>query len=123
MAVTEQLIRQPEFIEKRTEQLLQSVFGPQGIANTAQTIPAASVAQFQPLQNTVFTAANTAASQGVSSGIGAFQPFLNLGKAQTLDAATTAGVAGQTIAGATGGFDPSTMIDPYMNQYNTYVMD
>ena len=57
MATQEQIIRQAPFIENRTEQLLQSVFGPSGVANVAQTIPAASVAAFQPLQNTAFSAA------------------------------------------------------------------
>jgi hypothetical protein len=126
MAVTEQLIRQPEFIEKRTEQLLQSVFGPQGIANTAQTIPAASVAQFQPLQNTVFTAANTAASQGVSSGIGAFQPFLSSATQQLGAAGTTLGAGIGTIgqgvnqvgqaAGMLGPSGVQQFMDPFQQQ-------
>ena len=60
MAVQEQIIRQPEFIEKRTEQLLESVFGPNGVANVQlkQFLLPVSVAGFQPLQNTaLFSAA------------------------------------------------------------------
>ena len=119
MAVQEHLIRQPEFIEKRAEQLLESVFGPTGVANVAQTIPAASVAQFQPLQNTAFTAAQTAANTGVTSGIGAFQPFLSSATQQLGAAGTTLGAGIGTIGQGVGMVGPSGVqqfMDPYQQQ-------
>ena len=119
MATQEQIIRQAPFIENRTEQLLQSVFGPSGVANVAQTIPAASVAAFQPLQNTAFSAANTAASQGVSSGIGAFQPFLGTATSQLGAAGSTMGAGIGTIGQGVGFTGPSNVqqfMDPYQQQ-------
>ncbi len=130
---TEQIVRQPPYIEERGEQLLASVFGdPNAVQQAGETDEAfkyrkfglSGVSQPVPAQQLAgFTQPQLQAFQAAQQGIGAFQPFLNLGTAQAMDAATTAGVAGQTIAGATEGFDPSTMVDPYMNQYNTYVMD
>ena len=104
MAVTEQIIRQPEFIEQRTEQLLESVFGPQGVANTAMTIPAASVAQF--------TAPQTTAANLATTGVGAYQPYLE-------SAANTQVMAANTALGATQMDDPnitSQFMNPYQQQ-------
>ena len=104
MAVTEQIVRQPEFIEQRTEQLLQSVFGPQGVANTAMTVPQAQVATFQPLQNTAMSMAQ--------SGLGAYQPYLQ-------QASNTQVMAANTALGGTQAYNPSSVslfMDPYQQQ-------
>jgi len=104
MAVTEQIIRQPQFIEQRTEQLLESVFGPQGVANTAMTIPSAQVAQF--------TAPQTTAANLATTGVGAYQPYLE-------SAANTQVMAANTALGATQMYDPnitSQFMNPYQQQ-------
>jgi hypothetical protein len=126
MAVTEQIIRQPQFIEQRTEQLLQSVFGPNGVANAAQTIPAASVAGFQPLQNTaLFSAASDVANANVSSGIGAYQPFLGAAAQQLGAAGTTMGAGLGAIGQGVGMVGPSNVqqfMDPYQQQVTQNVL-
>ena len=105
MAVTEQIIRQPQFIEQRTEQLLESVFGPQGVANTSMNVPAAQVAQFTAPQQ---TAANLA-----TAGVGSYQPFLQ-------SAANTQVMAANTALGGTQMFNPSTT-SQFMNPYQQQV--
>ncbi len=126
MSVQEQIIRQPQFIEDRAEQLLQSVFGPTGVANTAQTIPAASVAQFQPFQNAAISAANTdITGNTISSGIGAYQPFLGAASQQLGAAGTTLGAGIGTIGQGVGMVGPSGVsqfMDPYQSQVTQNVL-
>jgi hypothetical protein len=126
MAVTEQIIRQPQFIEQRTEQLLESVFGPNGVANTAYTVPAASVAGFQPLQNTaLFSAATDVANTNVSSGIGAYQPYLGAAAQQLGAAGTTMGAGLGAIGQGVGMVGPSNVqqfMDPYQQQVTQNVL-
>jgi len=100
---TEQIVRQPPYIEERGEQLLASVFGdPNAVQQAGETDEAFKYRKFglsgvsQPVpaqQLAAFTQPQIDAMNMATQGIGAFQPFLDLGKAQTLDAATTAGVA------------------------------
>ena len=126
MAVQEQIIRQPAFIENRTEQLLESVFGPGGVANTAYTVPAASVAGFQPLQNTaLFSAASDVANTNVSSGIGAYQPYLGAASQQLGAAGTTMGAGLGAIGQGVNMAQPSNIqqfMDPYQQQVTQNVL-
>jgi len=136
--VYEQRTRQPEYIEKRAEQLLTSVYGDPsavqktgesaedfqlrkfGRAGVSQPIPAFQFAGFTPEQKQAF--------QLASSGIGSYAPYLQqagaagaLGLGSTaLGGASLAGAIPQ-IQGATQGFTPTaaTMqqwMDPYQQQ-------
>tara|TARA_R100001509_G_scaffold1855_1_gene1570 strand:- start:1631 stop:2590 length:960 start_codon:yes stop_codon:yes gene_type:complete len=126
MAVQEQIVRQAPFIENRTEQLLQSVFGPQGVANVAYTVPAASVAGFQPLQNTaLFSAASDVANANISSGIGAYQPYLGAASQQLGAAGTTMGAGLGAIGQGVNMVQPSNIqqfMDPYQQQVTQNVL-
>ena len=133
MSVQEQIVRQPEFVEQRSEQLLASVFGDPnatkqpgesdaafnlrkfGISGVAQPIPAQQLAGF--------TQDQLAGMESIRQGIGAFQPFLDRASADLGTASLTGALSGTTLAGAQERFDPTTMVDPYMNQYNTAVID
>jgi hypothetical protein len=129
--VYESRTRQPEYIEKRAEQLLTSVYGDPsavqkegesaedfqlrkfGRAGVSQPIPAFQFAGFTPEQQQAF--------QLASSGIGSYAPYLS-------QAMTSAGLGGASLAGAlpqimgaTQGFTPTaaTMqqwMDPYQQQ-------
>ena len=110
----EQIVRQPEFVEKRSEQLLASVFGdPTAVKQAGET----------DQQFAGFTQDQLAGMDALRGGIGAFQDFVDLGEAAAKDAATTTGAAGTTLAGAQQAFDPSTQIDPFMNEYNQFVTE
>ncbi len=129
--VLEQRTRQPEYIEKRAEQLLTSVYGDPsavqkegesaedfelrkfGRAGVSQPIPAFQFAGFTPEQKQAF--------QLASSGIGAYAPYLQqAGAAGALGLGSTGLGLGSTalgggaltaampqITGATQGFTPT----------------
>tara|TARA_R100001440_G_scaffold46080_1_gene65836 strand:- start:7155 stop:8153 length:999 start_codon:yes stop_codon:yes gene_type:complete len=133
MAVEETRVRQPEFIEQRSEQLLKSVFGDPdavkqagesdsdfnlrkfGLSGVSQPVPGQQIANFSPDQLQAF--------QNIRGGIGAFQPELTAATDAAAAATGTGVLAGQTLAGAQQAFDPSTGISPFMNQYNDFVID
>ncbi len=129
----EQIVRQPEFVEKRSEQLLASVFGdPTAVKQSGETDEQFALRRFgisgvqQPVpgqQVAGFTQDQLAGMDTLRGGIGAFQDFLDLGEASAKDAALTTGAAGTTLAGAQQAFDPSTQIDPFMNEYNQFVTE
>ena len=118
--------RQPEYIEKRTEQLLASVYGDPnatrnqgeseedfnlrkfGRAGIAQPIPGFQFAGFTPEQQQAF--------QLASSGIGSYAPYLQqAGQQAGLGAASQVMGGGQLLAG-TQTYDPSSakaFMDPY----------
>ena len=110
--------RQPEYIEKRTEQLLSSVYGDPnatrnqgeseedfnlrkfGRAGIAQPIPGFQFAGFTPEQQQAF--------QLASSGIGSYAPYLQQAEQQAgLGAASQVMGGGQLLAG-TQTYDPSS---------------
>tara|TARA_X000001388_G_scaffold6496_1_gene4177 strand:- start:301 stop:1296 length:996 start_codon:yes stop_codon:yes gene_type:complete len=122
VSTTTQIQRQPEYIEKRAEQLLASVFGDPnatrrsgesdadfnlrkfGRAGISQPVPAFQFAGFTPQQQQAFGLA--------SQNVGAFQPALQRGMS-TADL----GVAG--LIGGTQAFQPSqsqAFMDPYQQQ-------
>tara|TARA_R100001510_G_scaffold28343_1_gene25044 strand:- start:1337 stop:2335 length:999 start_codon:yes stop_codon:yes gene_type:complete len=133
MAVEETRVRQPEFIEKRSEQLLKSVFGDPdavkqpgesdadfnlrkfGLSGVSQPVPGQQIATFSQDQLDAFG--------NIRQGIGAFQPTLTAGLDAAAAATGTGALAGQTLAGAQQAFDPTTQVDPFMNQYNKFVID
>lgn len=129
----EQIVRQPEFVEKRSEQLLASVFGdPTAVKQAGETDQQFALRRFgisgvqQPIpgqQVAGFTQDQLAGMDALRGGIGAFQDFVDLGEASAKDAALTTGAAGTTLAGAQQAFDPSTQIDPFMNEYNQFVTE
>ena len=130
--VTESVVRQPEYVEKRAEQLLASVYGDPsavqragesqadfelrkfGRAGVTQPIPAFQFAGFTPEQQQAFKLA--------SSGIGGYAPYLS-------QALTSAGLAGTSlagampqIAGATQAFTPTAAtMKPFMDPYQQQV--
>jgi hypothetical protein len=122
--------RQAPFIEKRSEQLLASVFGD---PNAVQT-PGESDAAFQyrkfglsGVQNPVpgqqlagFTAPQTQAFNLAQQGIGGYADQLAKAGSMTDMGGITSALAGTSLAGGTDKFDPS-MADPYMNKYNEFV--
>ena len=112
--------RQAPFIEDRSEQLLATIFGApqigqvgdadyqaaiQGLANTSTSIPAYEVAQLTPEQQ---QAANLS-----STGLGAYQPFLQ-------DSANTVSTGIATTANAVSTLDPSNISD-FMDPYSSNV--
>ena len=84
--------RQAPFIEKRTEQLLESVFGKKGLAGTPRKVPAYEVAGLSPQQ--------LAAIQMGQAGLGAYQPFL-------ASAQQAIGTGIGTIGAGVGMIDPA----------------
>ena len=122
----------PPYIQERQKDLLVTLFGTQGIdeflpdgspnpefvrglINQPRDIPKQTVAGFTQPQVT--------AQQAVTQqGIGAFQPFIDAAS-QTADAAARTGqVAGQTIAGGTQGFVPTTQnIGAFRDPYQQFV--
>ena len=131
--VLEQRTRQPEYIEKRAEQLLASVYGDPaavqkagesqedfelrkfGRAGVSQPIPAFQFAGFTPEQQQAF--------QLASSGIGSYAPYLQQAQQQAGLGATTQAIGAGTMAQASpylqGGaqaYDPlsaQAFMDPY----------
>ena len=137
--VLEQRTRQPEYIEKRAEQLLTSVYGDPtaerrkdaegnfteteedfnlrkfGRAGISQAIPAFQFAGFTPQQQQAF--------QLASSGIGSYAPYLQQAQQQAGLGATTQAIGAGTMAQASpylqGGaqaYDPlsaQAFMDPY----------
>ena len=114
----------PEYIQQRTQELLNTYFGVgqqgdpnfvQGLISQPRTVPAQEAVALSPVQQQLIDAANTAATAITPQtlGIGSFQPFLDAAAAQT--------AAGQEqLAAATGIFDPasttagvSTFMSPY----------
>jgi|TARA_R110000824_G_scaffold160977_1_gene336111 hypothetical protein len=124
---------QAPYIEKRSEQLLSSVFGdPNAVKNPGETDAAFNIRRYglsgvsQPIpgqQIAGFTGPQTQAFDLASQGIGGYQDELAKAGLMTDTGGITSALAGATIAGGTDKYDPSTMIDPYMNEYNTYVTD
>jgi len=122
----------PPYIQERQKDLLVTLFGTQGIdeflpdgspnpefvrglINQQRDLPKQTVAGFTQPQVT--------AQQAVTQqGIGAFQPFIDAAS-QTADAAARTGqVAGQTIAGGTQGFVPTTQnIGAFRDPYQQFV--
>ena len=122
----------PPYIQERQKDLLVTLFGTQGIdeflpdgspnpefvrglINQPRDLPKQTVAGFTQPQVT--------AQQAVTQqGIGAFQPFIDAAS-QTADAAARTGqVAGQTIAGGTQGFVPTTQtLDAFRDPYQQFV--
>lgn len=122
----------PPYIQDRQKDLLVTLFGSQGIdeflpdgspnpefvrglINQPRDLPKQTVAGFTQPQ---VTAQQAVAQQG----IGAFQPFIDAAS-QTADAAARTGqVAGQTIAGGTQGFVPTTQtLDAFRDPYQQFV--
>ena len=120
--VQESVVRQAPYIEKRTEQLLASVFGNPnatknpgesdedfnlrkfGRAGIAQNIPAFQFAGFTPEQQQAFGLA--------SSGIGSYAPYLQ-------QAGTDLGIAGANYLGGAQAYNPQSaqaFMDPYQQQ-------
>ena len=120
--VQESVVRQAPYIEKRTEQLLASVFGNPnatrnpgesdedfnlrkfGRAGIAQNIPAFQFAGFTPEQQQAFGLA--------SSGIGSYAPYLQ-------QAGTDLGLAGANYLGGAQSYNPQSaqaFMDPYQQQ-------
>ena len=116
------VVRQPPYIEKRTEQLLASVFGDPnatknpgesdeafnlrkfGRAGISQAIPGFQFAGFTPEQQQAF--------QLASSGIGSYAPYLQ-------QAGTDLGIAGANYLGGAQAYDPKSaqaFMDPYQQQ-------
>ena len=148
--VLEQRTRQPEYIEKRAEQLLTSVYGDPtaerrkdaegnfieteedfnlrkfGRAGISQAIPAFQFAGFTPEQQQAF--------QLASSGIGSYAPYLQQAQQQAGLGATTQAIGAGTMAQASpyfqagaqamqGGaqaYDP-TSAQAFMDPYQTNV--
>ena len=122
----------PPYIQERQKDLLVTLFGTQGIdeflpdgspnpefvrglINQPRDLPRQTVAGFTQPQVT--------AQQAVTQqGIGAFQPFIDAAS-QTADAAASTGqLAGQTIAGGTQGFVPTTQnIGAFRDPYQQFV--
>jgi len=123
--------RQAPFIEKRSEQLLASVFGdPNAVQEPGESDSAFQYRKFglsgvsNPIpgqQLAGFTAPQTAAFNLAQAGVGSYANELAKARAMTDTGGITSQFAGTTLAGATDSFDPTTMIDPYMNKYNEYV--
>jgi len=122
----------PPYIQERQKDLLVTLFGTQGIdeflpdgspnpefvkglINVPRDLPKQTVAGFTQPQ---VTAQQAVAQQG----IGAFQPFIDAAS-QTADAAASTGqLAGQTIAGGTQGFVPTTQnIGAFRDPYQQFV--
>jgi hypothetical protein len=137
--VSTQVVRQPPYIEKRTEQLLASVFGDPtaerrkdesgafteteedfnlrkfGRAGISQPIPGFQFAGFTPEQQQAFGLA--------SSGIGSYAPYLQQAQQQAGLGATTQAIGAGTMAqaspylqGAAQSYDPTSaqaFMDPY----------
>ena len=128
--VQETVVRQPPYIEKRTEQLLASVFGDPnatrnpgesdeafnlrkfGRAGISQAIPQFQFAGFTPEQQQAF--------QLASSGIGSYAPYLQQAGTQAgLGAASQALAGGQLLAG-TQAYNPASA-QAFMNPYQQSV--
>ena len=124
--VSTQIIRQPEYIENRTEQLLGSVFGDPnatqnagesneafqlrkfGRAGVSQPIPGYQFAGFTPEQQQAFKLA--------SSGIGSYAPYLQQAGQQAGLGATTMAKALPYLQGGAQAYDPKSakaFMDPY----------
>ena len=120
--VQETVVRQPPYIEKRTEQLLASIFGDPsatkkpgesdeafnlrkfGRAGISQAIPQFQFAGFTPEQQQAF--------QLASSGIGSYAPYLQ-------QAGTDLGIAGANYLGGAQAYTPQSaqaFMDPYQQQ-------
>ena len=116
------VVRQPPYIEKRTEQLLASVFGDPnatknpgesdeafnlrkfGRAGISQAVPGFQFAGFTPEQQQAFGLA--------SSGIGSYAPYLQ-------QAGTDLGLAGANYLGGAQSYNPQSakaFMDPYQQQ-------
>ena len=137
--VLEQRTRQPEYIEKRAEQLLASVYGDPadvqkagesqedfelrkfGRAGVSQPIPAFQFAGFTPQQQQAF--------QLASSGIAGYAPYLQQAQQQAGLGATTQAIGAGTMAqaspyfqGAAQAYDP-TSAQAFMDPYQKNVTD
>jgi hypothetical protein len=128
--VYQSVARQPEYVEKRAEQLLASVFGDPsavqragesqadfelrkfGRAGISQPIPGYQFAGFSPEQQQAF--------QLASSGIGSYAPYLQQAGTQAgLGAASQALAGGQLLAG-TQAYNPASA-QAFMNPYQQNV--
>ena len=127
--VLEQRTRQPDYIEKRAEQLLASVYGDPaavqkegesqedfelrkfGRAGISQAIPSYQFAGFTPEQQQAF--------QLASSGIGGYAPYLQQAQQQAGLGAGTMAQASPYLQGAAQAYDPTSaqaFMDPYQQQ-------
>ena len=128
--VYQSVTRQPEYVEKRAEQLLASVFGDPsatqnpgeseedfnlrkfGRAGVSQPIPGYQFAGFSPEQQQAF--------QLASSGIGSYAPYLQqAGQQAGLGAASQALAGGQLLSG-TQAYNPN-QAQAFMNPYQQQV--
>jgi len=134
--MAEQIVQQNRmapFIEKRSEQLLASIFGdPNAVRESGESDAAYNMRKFGlagtqydvPGQQLAgFTAPQMQAFDLAGQGIGSWAPWLQKAGAQADLGGLTGLLAGQTLAGGFGGFDPTTQVDPYMNQYNEHVLN
>ena len=122
--------RQAPFIEKRSEQLLASVFGdPNAVQSPGESDAAFNLRKFglsgvsNPIpgqQLAGFTAPQTSAFGLAQAGVGSYADELAKARAMTDTGGITSQFAGTSLAGGMDKFDP-TMVDPYMNKYNEFV--
>ena len=122
--------RQAPYIEKRSEQLLSSVFGdPNAVQSPGESDAAFQYRKFglSGVSNPVpgqqlagFTNPQLAAFNMAQQGIGSYGNELAKAGAMTDMGGITSQFAGTSLAGGMDKFDPS-MVDPYMNKYNEYV--
>ena len=114
MAVSEtiQTTGVPSYISDRQQQLLNTMFGPQGqpggLMGQPLTVPGQQVAGFTPTQQ--------AGMQLAGQGIGAYQPYLDAATAGMTAGLGTIGAGAQTLAGAQ--YEPTAgrmaqFMDPY----------
>ena len=137
--VYQSVTRQPEYIEKRAEQLLASVYGDPaavqkagesqedfelrkfGRAGVSQPVPAFQFAGFTPEQQQAF--------QLASSGIGSYAPYLQQAQQQAGLGATTQAIGAGTMAQASpylqGGAQAyaPTSAQAFMDPYQINVTD
>ena len=130
MAVNTSMVLPPEYIQTRTQELLNTYFGTPnldpddpnfvpGIITQPRTIPAQEAVALSGPQQQLIAAANTAATAITPQtlGIGSFDPFLQSALAQT--------AAGQqTLQDATGIFnpnDPTAGVASFMSPYQQNV--
>ena len=123
MAVSEtiQTTGVPSYISDRQQQLLNTMFGPQGqpggLMGQPLTVPGQQVAGFTPTQQ--------AGMQLAGQGIGAYQPYLDAATAGMTAGLGTIGAGAQTLAGAQ--YEPTAermkqFMDPYQQQVTQEAM-
>lgn len=110
----------PEYIQQRTQELLNTVFGTgttQGLIETPRPIPGQQIADLAPTTQALVNAAGQVQVTPETLGIGAFQPFMQ--QAQLLSNAA----AGSILASGEA-FDPTdanTGVTAFMSPYQQNV--